>query len=295
MEKIIFQALGGLGMFIFGMKIMSEGLQKVAGKKMRQILKMVSDNRFVGCGVGAAVTGIIQSSSATTVMLVGFVDAGLISLTQAVGVVIGANIGTTITAQLIAFKITAYALPAIAVGALLKFFIGRRKWIYVGDVLLGFGFVFYGLATMKMGFSPLREDELFLSFFTKFQSQTVGSLLLCVSVGAALTMILQSSSATVGITMALAVKGLLDFEASVALILGENIGTTITAQLASIGASTNARRTANAHTFFNVFGVLIIILIFPYFLNLVSYITGNIMHYGPPNALINGEMPNVER
>ena len=150
MEKVIFQVLGGLGMFIFGMKIMSEGLQKVAGKKMRQILKMVSDNRFVGCGVGAIVTSIIQSSSATTVMLVGFVDASLMTLTQAVGITIGANIGTTITAQLIAFKITAYALPAIAVGTLLKFFIGRRKWKYIGDVLLGFGFVFYGLATIFM-------------------------------------------------------------------------------------------------------------------------------------------------
>ncbi|MBN2419035.1 MAG: Na/Pi symporter, partial [Deltaproteobacteria bacterium] len=125
MEKVIFQALGGLGMFLFGMKIMSEGLQKVAGKKLRQILKMVSNNRFVGCSVGAVVTSIIQSSSATSVMIVGFVDAGLMTLKQAVGVILGANIGTTITAQLIAFKITAYALPAIAVGALLKFFIGR--------------------------------------------------------------------------------------------------------------------------------------------------------------------------
>lgn len=295
MEKVIFQVLGGLGMFIFGMKIMSEGLQKVAGKKMRQILKMVSDNRFVGCGVGAIVTSIIQSSSATTVMLVGFVDASLMTLTQAVGITIGANIGTTITAQLIAFKITAYALPAIAVGTLLKFFIGRRKWKYIGDVLLGFGFVFYGLATMKMGFSPLREDQLFISFFTKFQSQTMGGLLLCVFVGTVLTMILQSSSATVGVTMALAMQGLIDFEASVALILGENIGTTITAQLASIGANINARRTANAHTLFNVLGVIFIVLVFPYFIDLVNFITMNFMHSGPPDELINGEMPNVAR
>ena len=154
MEKVIFQALGGLGMFLFGMKIMSEGLQKVAGKKLRQILKMVSDNRFIGCTAGALVTCIIQSSSATTVMLVGFADAGLMTLTQAVGVILGANIGTTITAQLIAFKITAYALPAIALGALLKFFVGRQKWIYVGDVLLGFGLVFYGLSVMKTGVAP---------------------------------------------------------------------------------------------------------------------------------------------
>ena len=136
MKMIIFQSLGGLGLFLFGMKIMSEGLQKVAGNKMRKILSIVSNNRFVGCGMGAVVTSVIQSSSATTVMLVGFVDAGLMSFVQATGVVLGANIGTTVTAQLIAFKITAYALPAIAAGVLLKFFLGRRKWIYVGDVLL---------------------------------------------------------------------------------------------------------------------------------------------------------------
>jgi phosphate:Na+ symporter len=154
MKWVIFQSLGGLGLFLFGMKIMSEGLQKVAGKKMRQILAMVSNNRFVGCGVGAIVTSVIQSSSAATVMLVSFVDAGLMTLTQAIGVILGANVGTTITAQLIAFNITEYALPAIAAGVILKFFLGRRKWIYVGDVLLGFGLVFFGLATMKAGCAP---------------------------------------------------------------------------------------------------------------------------------------------
>ncbi len=295
METFIFQAFGGLGMFLFGMKIMSEGLQKVAGKKLRQILKMVSDNRFIGCTAGALVTCIIQSSSATSVMLVGFVDAGLMTLTQAVGVILGANIGTTITAQLIAFKITAYALPAIALGALLKFFIGRQKWIYLGDVLLGFGLVFYGLATMKAGFSPLKDDPMFNSFFLSFQAGTLGGISLCVLVGAVLTMILQSSSATVGITMTLAVQGLINFETSVALILGENIGTTITAQLASIGSSINARRTANAHTLFNVIGVGFIVLCFPYFIDLVQFVTGTLMHYDAADMLINGERPNVER
>ena len=255
MQQVIFQSLGGLGMFLFGMKIMSEGLQKVAGKKMRQFLGAVSNNRFVGCGVGALVTSIIQSSSATTVMLVSFVNAGLMTLTQAVGVTLGANIGTTVTAQLIAFNITAYALPAIAAGVLLKFFVGRRKWIYVGDILLGFGLLFYGLATMKAGFAPLKESETFIAFFTKFNADTHIDILLCVLVGTVLTMILQSSSATVGIVMVLASQGLLTFEASVALILGDNIGTTITAQLASLGTNINAHRTANAHTLFNVFGL----------------------------------------
>ena len=190
METIIFQSLGGLGLFLFGMKIMSEGLQKVAGNKMRKILSIVSNNRFVGCGMGAVVTSVIQSSSATTVMLVGFVDAGLMSFVQATGVVLGANIGTTVTAQLIAFKITAYALPAIAAGVLLKFFLGRRKWIYVGDVLLGFGLIFFGLATMQDGFAPLKDHPSFVALFTRFNADDMLSISLCILVGTIMTMIL---------------------------------------------------------------------------------------------------------
>ena len=292
---VIFQSLGGLGLFLFGMKIMSEGLQKVAGKKMRRILSMVSNNRFIGFGAGILVTGIVQSSSATTVMLVNFVDAGLITLVQAIGVILGANVGTTVTAQLIAFNITEYALPAIAAGVLLKFFVGRRKWIYVGDVLLGFGLVFYGLATMKAGFGPLRQEPAFISLFTKFSADDLGGIFMCILAGTALTMILQSSSATVGITMALASQGLLTFEASAALILGDNIGTTITAELASIGASINAHRTARAHTLFNAIGVFFIILIFPLFLKAVLWVTGSIMHRGSPDLMIDGEMPNIAR
>lgn len=295
MEKVIFQALGGLGMFLFGMKIMSEGLQKVAGKKLRQILNMVSNNRFVGCIVGAAVTSIIQSSSATTVMLVSFVDTGLMSLTQAVGVILGANIGTTVTAQLIAFKITSYALPAIAVGTFLKFFVGRKKWIYLGDVLLGFGLVFFGLATMKAGVAPLKHDPDFIALFSRFHAGTFGGIMLCVLVGTALTMILQSSSATVGITMTLAMSGLINFETSVALILGDNIGTTITAELASIGASINAHRTARAHTLFNVIGVGIIIIFFPLFIQAIQYLTGTLMNSGAADLIVDGERPNVAR
>ena len=295
MTMIIFQSLGGLGLFLFGMKIMSEGLQKVAGNKMRQILAMVSNNRFVGCGVGALVTSIVQSSSATTVMLVSFVDAGLMTFVQAIGVILGANIGTTITAQLIAFKITAYALPAIAAGVLLKFFVGRRKWIYVGDVLLGFGLVFFGLATMKAGFAPLKGHPTFIAFFTKFNADNVGSIILCIMVGSALTMILQSSSATVGITMALASQGLLNFEACVALILGDNIGTTITAELASIGASINAHQTARAHTLFNVVGVINIVIFFPLFLKLIVWVTSTFMDIGPPDLIVNGQNSNISR
>ncbi len=282
-------------MFLYGMKIMSEGLQKFAGSRLRRILNMVTDNRFVGCGVGTLITGIIQSSSVTSVMLVGFVDAGLMNLTQAVGVVIGANIGTTITAQLIAFKITAYALPVIALGVFIKFFTGHSKWIYLGDVLLGFGLVFFGLSTMSDGLAPLKNEPLFISFLTGFQAGTIGGITLCVLTGAVLTMILQSSSATVGITMAMAFQGMINFETSVALIMGENIGTTITAQLASIGSNINARRTANAHTLFNAIGVIIIIIFFPYFIDLVQYVTGAIMNFGPADLLVNGERPNISR
>lgn len=295
MVSILFQSLGGLGLFLFGMKIMSEGLQKVAGRRIRRILSMVSNNRLVGCGAGAVITGIIQSSSATTVMLVGFVDAGLMNLAQAVGVILGANIGTTITAQLIAFRITAYALPAIAAGTLLKFFLGRKAWVYMGDVLLGFGLVFYGLATMKAGFAPLNESKWFLSFLAELNAGNLVGILLCVLMGTLLTVILQSSSATVGITMALASQGLITFETSVALILGDNIGTTVTAELAATGAHINAHRTARAHTLFNIIGVFLVILFFPLFIKLVHFITGSILDFGPPEVILHGERPNISR
>jgi len=165
----------------------------------------------------------------------------------------------------------------------------------MGDVLLGFGLVFFGLATMKAGFGPLGDNPAFIAFFTKFSANSISGIMLCVLAGAILTMILQSSSATVGITMALAMQGLLSFEASVALILGENIGTTITAQLACVGANLNAHRTANAHTLFNVLGVIIIILFFPIFIRLITFVSSSIMQFGPPDLIVGGEKPNIAR
>jgi phosphate:Na+ symporter len=223
------------------------------------------------------------------------VDSGLMNLTQAVGVILGANIGTTVTAQLIAFKIEDYALPAIAAGVILKFFVKQRKWSYIGDVLLGFGLVFYGLTVMKAGFIFLKKEPIFISFFTKFQASDYHGILICVLIGTILTMILQSSSATVGVTMALASQGLLDFPASVALVLGDNIGTTITAQLACIGSSVNARQTAMAHTLFNLFGVCYIVIFFPYFVQCVSWVTSVFMDVGSPDLLIDGQKPNIAR
>jgi phosphate:Na+ symporter len=295
MQTIIFQTLGGLGLFIFGMRLMSDALKKVAGKKLRTVLGAVSSNRVIACATGTAITSIIQSSSATTVMLVGFVDAGLMTLTQAVGVVLGANIGTTITAQLIAFNISRYALPAIATGVLLKFFFASKKWQSWGEVFLGFGMLFYGLATMKTGLAPLKEEPAFITFLTRFQAQDLSEILLCVVTGAALTMAVQSSSATVGITMALASQGLLSFEGSVAMILGENIGTTLTAQLASIGSNVNARQTAMAHSLFNVFGVIFVILAFPYFVRAVIYVTTTVLGIGNPEFLLGEERPFISR
>lgn len=261
--------MGGLGLFLFGMKILSEGLQKVAGDRMRKILAALTNNRIVGALVGIAVTAIIQSSSATTVMVVGFVNAGLMSLVQSIGVILGANIGTTVTAQLIAFKITKYALPAIGIGAAFKLFSRNRKWSYFGEILLGFGLLFFGLSVMKSAFDPLKASEEFRQVF-----MIVGNNhLLGVLIGAVMTVIVQSSSATIGITIALASTGLLSFEASVALILGENIGTTMTANLAAIGTNLAARRTAFAHFLFNSLGVFYMLALFPLFLQFVSSLT----------------------
>ncbi len=268
-QNLIFGLLGGLGLFLFGMKIMSEGLQKIAGSRMRKILAGLTDNRIVGTLVGIAVTAMIQSSSATTVMVVGFVNAGLMSLVQSIGIVLGANIGTTITAQLIAFKITHYALPAIGIGAGFKLFAKNKKWSYAGEILLGFGLLFFGLSVMKAAFDPLKASEEFRQLF-----MIIGdNHLLGVLIGAILTIVVQSSTATIGITIALASTGILTFEASVALILGENIGTTITTNLAAIGTNLAARRTALAHFLFNAFGVCYMLLFFTLFTKFVASIT----------------------
>jgi phosphate:Na+ symporter len=295
MQTILFQTLGGLGLFIFGMRLMSDGLKKAAGKKLRLVLSAVSSNRIIACITGTLVTAVIQSSSATSVMVVGFVDAGLMTLAQAVGVVLGANIGTTVTAQLIAFNISDYALPVIAVGVVFRFFATSKKRQNWGEVLLGFGVLFFGLATMKAGLAPLRQESVFVNFLTRFQGQTFSEILLCILAGTALTMAIQSSSAAVGIAMALASQGLLSFEGSVAIILGTNIGTTITAQLASIGSNLNARRTAMAHTLFNVLGVCLMLLIFPYFVKMVAFLTTHLLAIGSPDFLLGEEKPYISR
>jgi phosphate:Na+ symporter len=250
---IVFYVVGGLGLFLFGMRIMSDGLRRVAGDKMRRLLRVLTRNTFVAVLVGCGITFLMQSSSATTVMVVGFVNAGLMTLAQAIGVVMGANIGTTITAWLVSgiglLKITNYALPAIGVGLLLNM-VGKRQWKHWGAVLLGFGLLFFGLSLMKDAFEPLGKSEQARAIMARM----AGHPLLGVAIGTAMTMVVQSSSATIAIAQMLAFNGVLTFPQALPLILGDNIGTTITAQLASIGTNISARRAARAHLMFNLIG-----------------------------------------
>lgn len=247
--------LGGLGMFIYGMRQMSEGLQKAAGKKLKQLLEMLTTNRIAGVFVGAGVTAIIQSSSATTVMVVGFVNAGLMTLAQSIGVIMGANIGTTVTAQLIAFKLSHYSLHAIAIGAFFYLFAKKDRTRQIGQIILGFGILFLGLTTMKDTMRPLRDSVLFVDVMQKFGVYPVLGLML----GTLMTIVLQSSSASIGILISLVSVGIIDYEAAIPILLGNNIGTTITAILSSIGANRNAKRAAAAHATFNVLGAGLVV------------------------------------
>lgn len=266
LKDVVFQLLGGLGLFFIGMRFMSEGLQKTAGDRLRRTLEILTNNRLVATLVGLVVTAIIQSSSATTVMTVSFVNAGLMTLKQAIGIVLGANIGTTVTAQIIAFKIHHYALPALGIGVGMRLFARSSRWRYIGEVVMGFGMLFFGLSLMKEAMAPLKASPVVKEAFVRFD----GMPLLAVLVGTIFTVLLQSSSVTVGIVMTLASSGLLSFKGAVALVLGDNIGTTVTAQLAAANANATARRTAWCHTMFNVLGVAYILLLMPYFLKLVD-------------------------
>ncbi|MFQ5906386.1 MAG: Na/Pi cotransporter family protein [bacterium] len=254
-KDLIFGLVGGLGLFLFGMKIMSEALRKVAGERLRHILQLLTKTPFIGVLIGTAITALIQSSSATTVMTVGFVNAGLLTLRQAISVVMGANIGTTTTAWVVSFlaifKISTYALPAIGAGFILSILGRTRSSKSWGQVILGFGVLFLGLSIMKQAFAPLQSSQAIRDIMMKFaQYPMMGVLAGCV-----VTMLLQSSSATIATIQVLAFNGLLTFESAVPLILGDNIGTTITAEIAAIGTNLTAKRTARAHTMFNVLGV----------------------------------------
>ncbi|MCK4994724.1 MAG: Na/Pi cotransporter family protein [Candidatus Omnitrophica bacterium] len=253
LKEVIFGLVGGLGLFIYGIHLMGEGLQNAAGDRMRHLLKVLTKNRIMGAGVGAFITALMQSSSATTVMLVGFVNAGLMGLRQAIVVILGAHIGTTITGQIIAFKLTDYALPFIALGAVFYLFVNKRFWKFLGLFFLGFGILFLGLNIMTSGIKPLASDPVVREIFIAFSKNPVLGIL----TGAVLTAIFQSSSVTTGIIIGLGVMGLLDLYAAVPLIFGCNIGTCVTAMLASIGTTIAARRTAFAHILIQIMGAII--------------------------------------
>jgi len=268
--EIIFQVCGGLGIFLLGMKNMSEGMQAVAGDRLRKMIGAITNNRIFASGVGALVTCVIQSSSVTTVMVVGMVNASIMTLTQAIGVILGANIGTTITGWILVVKVGKYGLPLLGISAFFYLFSKKDTIRFFAMFLVGLGMVFFGLQLMKNGFAPIKELPGFEAWFHKFQPDTYLGVWKCVMVGAVLTAIVQSSSATLGITMALALTGAINFHTAAALILGENIGTTITAFLASLGAFTNARRAAYAHVIFNILGVCWITLLFVPYTNLID-------------------------
>lgn len=271
-KELIFGIIGGLGLFIYGIWEMSEGLHKASGERMRKILHSLTGSPIRGVLVGAGITSLIQSSSATTVMVVGFVNAGLISLIQALGVIFGANIGTTITAQLIAFKLTDYALPIIGLGMLIIFIAKKKSHKYVGEFLLGFGILFLGLSILTNVVKPLGQYPWFNNIFVTFSKNPILGIL----AGAVVTAILQSSSVTTGMVLGLAMANLIDLKSALPLILGCNIGTCVTALLASIGTGISARRAAVAHIMFNVGGVVIFLPFLGFFRNLVAHTSGEI-------------------
>ena len=262
---MITSLFGGLGMFLYGMEMMSDGMKVAAGNKMRSILEKLTSNRLLAVGVGAFVTMVIQSSSATTVMLVSFVNSGLLTFIQGLGVILGSNIGSTITAQIVAFKVTDYALALVAAGALMALFSKKDSTKNIGFVILGFGLLFYGMKVMSDTMKPLRSNPAFNDILISLENPFMGIL-----AGAVFTALIQSSSATTGIVITLASGGSITLEAGIPLIFGANVGTCITALLAGLNASKEAKRVAIAHVTFNLTGVLLFCFWIPTFSEFIS-------------------------
>ncbi|MGG4301291.1 Na/Pi cotransporter family protein [Bacillus wiedmannii] len=266
-QDMIFQFIGGLGIFLFGIKYMGDGLQQAAGDRLRDILDRFTTNPLMGVLAGMLVTVLIQSSSGTTALTVGLVSAGFMTLRQAIGVIMGANIGTTVTAFIIGIKIGEYALPVMAVGAILLFFFKNKKVHSVGQVVFGFGMLFFGLELMSAGMKPLRSLEAFQELMVSMSDNPI----LGIIVGTVFTLIVQSSSATIGILQELFGQGAIDLQAALPVLFGDNIGTTITAVLAAIGTSIAARRAALVHVIFNIIGTIIFTIILIPFTSLIQY------------------------
>ena len=287
---VFFRLIGSLALFLYGMKIMSEGLQKFAGDSLRRILTAMTTNRVTGMLTGVLITALIQSSSATTVMVVSFVNAGLLTLTQSIGVIMGANIGTTVTAWLISalgFKvdIAAFALPLLAF-ALPLFFSGKSSRKSIGEFVFGFAFLFMGLQSLKANAPDLGANPEMLAFVQNYTDMGFFSIILFLFIGAILTMIVQASAATMAITLIMCANGWIDYHLGVALVLGENIGTTITANLAALTGNTQARRAALAHLVFNVFGVMWVLVLFYPFTNAVSWFVTHVMKVSDPAVAV---------
>lgn len=271
---MVLEFIGGLGLFLLGMKNMSDGMQAVAGNSLRRMIGSVTHNRIFAITVGVIVTCIVQSSSITTVMVVGFVNSGVMGLAQGVGVIMGANVGTTITGWILVLKVGKYGLPLLGAAAFTYMFAKNDRWRYWAMFLMGIGMVFFGLETMKEACSIIKDLPDFEAWFATFQADSYTGVLKCALVGCVMTTLVQSSSATLAITISLATQGVISYPTAAALILGENLGTTITAFLASLGATTNARRAAYFHVIFNLLGVLWITAIFQWYIELIQAIIG---------------------
>ena len=267
---IIFNVLGGLGIFLYGMDNMSSGMQKLAGQRLKKILALLTTNRVMAILMGMGVTMLVQSSSVSTVMTIGFVNASLLTLKQALGVIFGANIGTTITGWILVLNIGKYGLPIVGAGAILYMFLKGDRAKTKALTFMGLGMIFLGLQLMSNGLKPVRSMPEFVSMFHMFSADTYFGVVKVAAIGALITAIVQSSSATLGITITLAVQGLIDYPTAVALVLGENVGITITAILATLNANVNAKRAAYAHTIINTLGVIWVTAVFPYYLKFLS-------------------------
>jgi len=282
--------IGSLGLFLYGMKIMSEGLQKVAGDRLRSILTAMTTNRVTGVLTGVLITALIQSSSATTVMVVSFVNAGLLTLAESISVIMGANIGTTVTAWIISifgFKVdmAAFALPLLAI-ALPLIFSGKSNRKSIGEFIFGFSFLFMGLSYLKANAPDLNANPEMLAFVQNYTDMGFFSILLFLFIGTILTMIVQASAATMAITLIMCANGWISLELGAALVLGENIGTTITANLAALTANTQAKRAALAHFVFNVFGVIWVLITFHPFMELVNWVVDTFFQSNNPEVAI---------
>ena len=272
----LFEILGSLGVFLFGMKVMSEGIQKVSGDRLRGLMRTMTQNRFAGITTGLLITSLVQSSSATTVMIVSFVNAQLITLTESIGLIMGANLGTTTTFWIVSylgfkFSLTSIALPIIGVGLPMIFF-KKSQVRNTGEIFIGFGLLFLGLLFLKDAVPDIRNNPEVLSFLQHYTGRGIFSVLFFFIIGTVLTVVVQSSSVAGAITLTLAYKGWIDFPSAAAIILGENVGTTITANLAAIGTSLPARQAARAHFFFNITGVIWMLFLFNPFVHFVDWV-----------------------